>query len=130
MTNTPHLIALQQPSEAELQAAIATLQSGREMSGEEVLEATLPVIGEACALYETGTSREDVVAALVARGVEAGSAQVMTDKAVEIVESNRQQGPQLAAQRRTANLQFIAVVLFMGGLLAVSLYQVIRALTT
>ncbi|MFC4424815.1 hypothetical protein [Deinococcus navajonensis] len=131
MTEATRLVEIQQPTEAELQTAISILQGGGEgMSGQEFVEATLPVVAEACALYETGKSKEEVEAALVAHGLGAEGAQTLTAKAIEIVESNRQMGPQLAAQRRAANLQLIAVVLFMGGLLAVSLYQVIRAMTT
>ena len=130
MTGAARLIAMQQPTEAALQTAIAILRGGGDMSGEAFVEATLPVVAEACALYETGKSKEDVEAALVAHGLDAGAAEVLTAKAIEIVEANRQMGPQLAAQRRAVNLQLIAVVLFMGGLLVVSLLQVIRALTT
>lgn len=131
MTGATRLIAIQQPTAAELQTAIAILQEGSSnMSGQEFVEATLPIVAEACALYEAGKSKKDVEAALVAHGLEADSAQVLTDKSIEIVESNRRMGPQLAAQHRAVNLQMLAVVLFAGGLFLVGLIQVIRAVTT
>lgn len=92
MTGAARLIAMQQPTEAALQTAIAILRGGGDMSGEAFVEATLPVVAEACALYETGKSKEDVEAALVAHGLDAGAAEVLTAKAIEIVEANRQSG--------------------------------------
>ena len=131
MTGATRLIAMRQPTAEELQTAIALIQHGSSnMSGQEFVEATLPVVAEACTLYEMGKRKEDVEAALVAQGLEAGAAQVLTDKAIEIVESNRQMGTQWAAQHRAINLQFLAVVLFAGGLLLVGVIQVIRAVTT
>jgi len=86
-----------EPDDSELQVAIRafSLQEGgaepaqEATSGADSMQHFLVLLGHACARLDSGTTADDAVADLVRRGLDQGTAQVVVDKAVDVVASNR-----------------------------------------
>lgn len=86
-----------EPTDSELQLAIRafSLQEGDAQPGQaapagaDSMKDFLVLIGHACAGLDGGATADDAVADLVRRGLDRDTAQVVVDKAVEVVASNR-----------------------------------------
>lgn len=82
---------------SELQLAIRafSLQEGSAQSGHAAPDGTdsmqhfLVLIGHASARLDSGATADDAIADLVRRGLDRDTAQVVVDKAVDVVASNR-----------------------------------------
>lgn len=86
-----------EPDGSELQLAIRafSLQEGGAQSGQAAPDGTdsmqhfLVLIGHASARLDSGATADDAIADLVRRGLDRDTAQVVVDKAVDVVASNR-----------------------------------------
>ena len=86
-----------EPDDSELQLAIRafSLQEGgtepaqAETSGTNSMQHFLVLIGHASARLGSGATADDAIADLVRRGLDRDTAQVVVDKAVDVVASNR-----------------------------------------
>ena len=86
-----------EPDDSELQLAIRafSLQEGgaepaqAATSGADSMQHFLVLLGHACARLDSGVTADDAVTDLVRRGLDRGTAQVVVDKAVDVVASNR-----------------------------------------
>jgi len=76
------------PSAAELQAAIAAFYSNGEKSDMQLIEESVPIVGEACALLDEGASPDEVIEALGALGVDPNSAKTFIGMAVRVLLMN------------------------------------------
>jgi len=117
-----------EPDDSELQLAIRafSLQEGgtepaqAETSGTNSMQHFLVLIGHASARLGSGATADDAIADLVRRGLDRDTAQVVVDKAVDVVASNRalESAPpaQLVRPRSGKSIRVFAIVLVVVAL--------------
>lgn len=83
------LHSVSKPSDAELAQAIATMSGDADISPEELMQASLVIVGEACSLMgEDKKSQEETIASLTMSGLSPESSTPLVEKAAEIVNSS------------------------------------------
>lgn len=117
-----------EPDDSELQLAIRafSLQEGgaepahAATSGADSMQHFLVLLGHACARLDSGATADDAIADLVRRGLDRGTAQVVVDKAVDVVASNRalESAPpaQQVRPRSSKSIRVFAIVLVVVAL--------------
>lgn len=125
-----------EPTETELQRAIRAFSlqesEGRPgdaaRSGADSMKDFLVLIGHASALVESGATADDAMDDLVRRGLDRDTAQVVVDKAIDVVASNRalESTPpaQHAGVKSGKSIRMLAIVLVVLAL--VIAYVVMR----
>lgn len=76
------------PNAAELQAAIAAFYNDEEKSDMQLIEQSVPIVGEACARLDEGASPDEVIEALGALGVDRNSARTFVGMAARVLLMN------------------------------------------
>lgn len=97
MSGNYQILQVVEPDDSELQLAIRafSLQEGgaepaqATTSGADTMQHFLVLLGHASARLDSGALADEAVADLVRRGLDQGTAQVVVDKAVDVVASNR-----------------------------------------
>jgi hypothetical protein len=97
MSGNYQILQVVEPDDSELQLAIRafSLQEGgaepaqAATSGADTMQHFLVLLGHASARLDSGALADEAVADLVRRGLDQGTAQVVVDKAVDVVASNR-----------------------------------------
>lgn len=97
MSGNYQILEVVEPDDSELQLAIRafSLQEGgaepaqATTSGADTMQQFLVLLGHASARLDSGALADEAVADLVRRGLDQGTAQVVVDKAVDVVASNR-----------------------------------------
>jgi len=117
-----------EPDDSELQLAIRafSLQEGGAepaqpaTSGADSMQHFLVLIGHASARLDSGATADEAIADLVRRGLDRDTAQVVVDKAVDVVASNRAlESAPLAQQvrpRSSKSIRVFAIVLVVVAL--------------
>lgn len=73
------------PTAAELNAAITAFYSDEEKSDMQLIEDSVPIVGEACSQLEEGASPDEVVAHLGSLGVDQNSARTLVGMAARVL---------------------------------------------
>ena len=76
------------PSAAELQGAITAFYNDEEKSDMQLIEQSVPIVGEACAQLDEGASPDEVIEALGALGVDRNSASTFVGMAARVLLMN------------------------------------------
>lgn len=117
-------VELGRPDPAALDQAIsdykAALASG---SGREAMDAMLVIIGEACAqLGDDDKPREEVIAALVARGLPRAAGEPIVDKAVEIVDDAKKTDAR-STGATGGGVGMLALIVVVGAIVAFVIFR-------
>lgn len=85
--NTDNCITFmaRKPTAAELHAAIKAFYSDEEKSDMQLIEDSVPIVGEACAQLDDGASPDEVVEILGALGVDKNSARTLVGMAARVL---------------------------------------------
>ena len=117
-----------EPDDSALQLAIRafSLQEGGALPAQEAtagadsMQHFLVLIGHASARLDSGATADDTIADLVRRGLDRDTAQVVVDKAVDVVASNRalESAPpaQQVRARSSKSIRVFAIVLVVVAL--------------
>ena len=128
MSSTDQNQQVVEPDDSELQLAIRafSLQEGGAepaqpaTSGADSMQHFLVLIGHASARLDSGATADEAIADLVRRGLDRDTAQVVVDKAVDVVASNRAlESAPLAQQvrpRSSKSIRVFAIVLVVVAL--------------
>ena len=128
MNGNYQILQVVEPDDSELQLAIRafSLQEGgaepaqAATSGADTMQHFLVLLGHASARLDSGTLADEAVADLVRRGLDQGTAQVVVDKAVDVVASNRALESAPPAQhvrpRSSKSIRVFAIVLVVVAL--------------
>lgn len=108
------LIAVSRPDPATLQAAISRLNEGFDVhTPEQMLEAGLIVVGEACSqLDNEKKSTAQVVASLGEHGLPQERAEPWVEKAQEVVHSGINQDPGQSPHERAGSTIPVSAIVF------------------
>jgi len=128
MSSTDQNQQVVEPDDSALQLAIRafSLQEGGTepaqpaTAGADSMQHFLVLIGHASARLDSGTTADDTIADLVRRGLDRDTAQVVVDKAVDVVASNRalESAPpaQQVRARSSKSIRVFAIVLVVVAL--------------
>lgn len=128
MSGNYQILQVVEPDDSELQLAIRafSLQEGgaepaqATTSGADTMQHFLVLLGHASARLDSGALADEAVTDLVRRGLDQGTAQVVVDKAVDVVASNRAlESAPLAQQvrpRSSKSIRVFAIVLVVVAL--------------
>ena len=128
MSSTDQNQQVVEPDDSALQLAIRafSLQEGGALpvqeatAGADSMQHFLVLIGHASARLDSGTTADDAIADLVRRGLDRDTAQVVVDKAVDVVASNRtlESAPpaQQVRARCSKSIRVFAIVLVVVAL--------------
>jgi len=128
MSSTDQNQQVVEPDDSALQLAIRafSLQEGGTepaqpaTAGADSMQHFLVLIGHASARLDSGTTANDAIADLVRRGLDRDTAQVVVDKAVDVVASNRalESAPpaQQVRARSSKSIRVFAIVLVVVAL--------------